>query len=186
MTAPVFAPGGRTGFAPRAAEHSYAPLDWLLQHPSTRRWWSKSERENVALAEIIDTAIDLSDGFEGIVLRMVLLGKAFGSQGANSGTAWRIFVNRVPVVQSLWQFGASQDTSGRFDYLYEGDGLGNSWGDIRLWIEENAIVEVGMNNNGGTSDAMGWHMWGAYWPTTLRDEYETYRRAVQRQAARER
>lgn len=183
---PVFAEGGMTGLAPAAGEHSYAPLDWLLQHPSTRRWWSKAERENVGAGEVIDLGIDLSDGFEGIILYMVLTGKAFGSQGANAGTAWRIYVNRVPVVQSLWTFGGSQDTSGRFDYLMAGDGLGTSWGQINLWLEENGVVEIGMNNNGGTSDAMGWHLWGAYWPTTLRDQYETYRRAAKNQAARAR
>lgn len=177
MTQPVFAPGARGGLAPTGGELNYAPLDWLLQHPGTRRWWAKSERENVGAGEIIDTAIDLSDGFEGIILRMVLLGKAFGSQGANAGTAWRVYIDRVNITQSLWQFGGSQDTSGRFDYLYEGDGLGNSWGDINQWIQENALVEVGMNNNGGTSDAMGWQMWGAYWSTTVREQYDTFLKA---------
>jgi len=180
MTTPIFAPGGKAGMAPVGAENSFAPLDWILQHPATRRWWGHAERVNVGAGEVIDPAIDLSDGFEGIILRMVLTGKALGSQGANAGTAWRIYLDRVVSTQSLWTFGGSQDTSGRFDYLYEGDGLGTSWGDLNLWIQENAIVEVGMNNNGGTSDAMGWHMWGAYWPTTLREQYETYLKARQR------
>lgn len=178
----IFVPGGVTGLAPRAAEHTYAPLDWLLQHPATRRWWSKAARLNVPAAEIIDDALDLEGGFEGILLNMLLTGKA-GIQGANAGTGWRIYINRVPYLQTIWQFGVSVENAGRFDVLEEVDGMGNSWGKLNIYLEENALLEIGINNNGGTADAMGWACWGAYWPTTLRSEYDVYRRAAMRREA---
>lgn len=179
MTA-VFTEGGRGGFAPEAGEHLFAPRDWLLQHPSTKSWMAKSERSNVGAAEIVDLAIDLEGGFEGIVLTLTITGKA-GVQGPNSGIGWRVYVNRIPWFQTQWQFGAGLDQSGRFDLLAAMDGVGNSWNDnFNLWLPDNALLEIGYNNNGGTSDPMGWVAWGAYWPTTLRGEYDTYRRAAQR------
>jgi hypothetical protein len=183
----IFAPGGVTGLAPRAAEHSYAPLDWLLQHPMTRRWWTKAERHSLAAIEAFDTAIDLEGGFEGILLNMLITGKA-GIQGPNQGTAWRLLINRVPYLQTLWQVSAGTapgtiERSGRFDLLEETDGMGASWGKLNIYLEENALLEIGMNNNGGTLDPMGWVCWGAYWPTTLRAEYDVYRRAASRRLA---
>jgi hypothetical protein len=179
----AFVAGGVTGLAPEAGEHLFAPRDWLLQHPATRRWMAKMERQSLGAAEVIDTAIDLDGGFEGIVLSMTITGKA-GLQGNNSGIGWRIYVNRSPWLQTNWP--ATTGTSdGRFDMLVEADGLGDSWdANFNLWLPDNALLEVGMNNNGGTSDPMGWIMWGAYWPTTLRGEYDTYRRAMQRRVAK--
>ena len=52
-------------------------------------------------------------------------------------------------------------------------------GVYRRWIE----LYFDMNNNGGTSDPMGWTIWGAYWPTTLRSEYDVYRKAAARRIA---
>lgn len=179
----AFVPGGRTGLAPVAAEHTYAPLDWLLQHPSTRKWTSKSERNNVGAAEIIDTMIDLEGGFEGIILNLAITGKAL-IQGPNTGIRWRLYVNRIPYFQTRWQAGAILDETGTFDYLYEGDGAGNSWGRVELWLPDNAFVELGYGNNGGTADPMGWVAWGAYWPTTLRSEYDVYRLASARRIGR--
>lgn len=183
----VFVAGGVTGLAPEAGEHLFAPREWLLQHPSTKRWMAKSERNNVGAAEIVDPAIDLDGGFEGLVIAMTLTGKS-GQQGPNSGIGWRIYVNRIPWLQTSWQFGAGNISDGRFDTLPEMDGLGNSWdSNFNLWLPDNALLEVGINNNGGTSDPMGWVMWGAFWPTTLRGEYDTYRRAAaRRQAVKER
>lgn len=178
----VFAPGGATGFAPVAAEHSYAPLDWLLQHPSTRKWYTKSVRDNVAAAEIVDLVIDLEGGFEGIIINLMLLGKA-AVQGANQGTNWRLYINRIPYFQTSQRANAVISNDGRFDYLYEGDGMGNSWGRMETWLADGALVEMGINNNGGTVDPMGWVAWGAYWPTTLRSEYDVYRRAAARRLA---
>ncbi len=176
----VFAPGGQTGFAPEAGEHLFAPRDWLLQHPSSRTFMGKSERNNVGAAEIVDLCIDLDGGFEGIILSLAITGKA-GVQGANGGIGWRIYINRIPWVQTQWQFGAVVENAGRFDYLAAGDGMGNSWNDnFNLWLPDNALLEIGYNNNGGTADPMGWVAWGAYWPTTLRGEYDTYRRAAMR------
>lgn len=177
-----FIPGGATGFAPVAAEHTYAPLDWLLQHPSTRKWMSKVERNNVAAAEIIDLMIDLEGGFEGIILNLSLLHKA-GLNGINSGTGWRLYMNRIPYYQTRWQFGASLEENGRFDWLYEGNDIGHSFGRVETWLPDGALVEMGINNNGGTADVMGWVAWGAYWPTTLRSEYDVYRRASARRVA---
>lgn len=177
-----FVPGGRTGFAPVAAEHTYAPLDWLLQHPSTRKWNARQDRVNVGAAEIIETMIDLDGGFEGIVLNLTLLHKA-GIQGPNTGIGWRLYVNRIPYFQTRMMAGALLDESGRFDYLYEGNDIGDSFGRVEVWLPDNALVEMGINNNGGTSDPMGWVAWGAYWPTTLRAEYDVYRRASARRVA---
>lgn len=146
------------------------PLEYFKSHPSTRPWWSKNERANVTVGEIVETAIQMQDGFEGIIHTMTLTGKA-GQQGANTGTGWRIFIDRAVPWQTSWLFGGSLDASGRFDYLAEGDGMGNSWGTIDLWVPEAGLVEVGMNNNGGTSDPMGWTMVGWYWPTILREQY---------------
>lgn len=163
----LVAPGAQTGLAKQIVKPS-VPLDWLLQQPTTRPWWAKAERANVGAAEIVDFALNLQPGYEGIVRRMVLLGKA-GTQGANAGIGWAIYFNDVRQMDTVWQFGASVDTSGRFDYLDEGDGLGNSWGQIDLWIPEQSRVTVGMNNNGGTADAMGWIVRGYYWPVILRE-----------------
>lgn len=171
MTVPpgLFAPGGQTGLAKEKIT-GVIPIDWLEAHVATRRWMGKSARDNVAAAEIRDIAVDLDDGFEGIVQRMVLLNKA-NTQGANAGIGWRLYFDRVPVFQTHWQFGAVLDQSGRFDYLHEDDGFGTSWGQINTWIPAGALVEVGMNNNGGTSDTMGWLCWGMYWPISLREEW---------------
>lgn len=180
----IFVPGGATGLAPRAAEHTYAPLDWLLQHPTTRRWWAKSERSGVVAVELVDPAIDLEGGFEGIIQHMFLSGKAGSVQGQNAGTSWRIFINRIPYVQTRWQIGVGTVMEdGRFDTLHASDGLGASWGNLDIYLEENALLEIGMTNNAGTADPMGWSMWGAYWPTTLRAEYDVYRRAASRRLA---
>ncbi len=171
MTVPsgIFAPGGRTGLA-KEKVIGVIPIQWLEAHTATRPWMAKSERNNVGAAEIIDLCIDLDDGFEGIVQHMVLLHKA-GLQGPNAGIAWRLFFDRVPVFETRWQFGASLDQGGRFDYLHAGDGIGNSWGTVNRWIPQGARVEMGINNNGGTSDPMGWLTWGMYWPISLREEW---------------
>lgn len=148
------------------------PLEYFKSHPGTRPWWSKSERASVAAGEIVDTAIQMQDGFEGIIHTMTLTGKA-GQQGANAGTGWRIFMDRAIPWQTLWGFAGSQDVTGRFDFLTEGDGMGNSWGILDIWIPEGSLIEVGMNNNGGTSDPMGWTMMGWFWSTTLREQYHS-------------
>lgn len=172
MTVPsgLFAPGGRTGIA-RSASQGVIPIDWLEAHPACRRFMGHAERLNVGAAEVVDVCIDLDEGFEALLQRMVLTGKAPGGQGANAGTAWRLFFDRVPVYETIWQFGASVESTGRFDYLHEGDGLGNSWGKINVWVPQGTLVSVGINNNGGTADAMGWYIWGLYWPISLREEW---------------
>lgn len=171
MTVPpgLFAPGGRTGLAQEKVI-GVMPIDWLEAHVATRRWMAKAERGNVGAAEIIDLAIDLDDGFEGVVQRMTITGKAL-VQGPNSGIGWRLFFDKVPVFETRWQFGAGLDQGGRFDYVHEGDGVGQSWGKINTWIPPGARVEMGINNNGGTSDPMGWLLWGMYWPLSLREEW---------------
>jgi hypothetical protein len=178
----LFIPGGVTGLAPRAAEHTYAPLDWLLQHPMARRWWAKRSRSNVGAAEVIDDCVNLEGGFEGVMLSMVLLDKA-AVQGANTGIGWRIYINRVPYLQTIWGAESTVINDGSFDVLDAIDGMGNSWGQVNIYLEENSQVEIGIRNNGGTSDPMGWVCRGAYWPTTLRSEYDAYRRAAMRREA---
>lgn len=171
MTVPpgLFEPGGRTGLAQQRTNGTI-PIDWLEAHPAVRRWMGRSVRNNVGAAEIIDLAIELDDGFEGIIQQMVLTDKAL-SNGVNTGTAWRLYYDGVPAYETRWQANAVLDQGGRFDYLFAGDGVGNSWGRINHWIPPGARVEVGINNNGGTSDPMGWYCWGMYWPLSVRDEW---------------
>lgn len=173
MTVPrgLFTPGGETGLA-QGTPRPFAPLEWLLQYPATRRWWAKSERGNVSAGGVIDPAIQLADGFEGVILTMTLLGHS-EVQGANAGIGWQLLIDKVPYWQTFWTFGGSIDQQGRVDVLTCTDGMGNSWDDhINIWLQIGALVEVNMNNNGGSVDPMGWSMTGAYWPITARDEWQ--------------
>lgn len=173
MTIPggVFAPGGRTGMAPPGGESPLVPLEWLTAHPLTKRWTGSSERSGVGINLVTDTAVQLDDGYEGILFDLAITGKARGNGGSGTGVAWIIFVDGASVVQGQWQGGAVLDNSGAFDYLMAGDGMGASWGTLRAWLPVHALVQIGMRNNGGTADAMGWVAWGWYWPVTLRQAW---------------
>lgn len=176
MTTPpgLFAPGGRTGI-PKERVFGLIPIQWLEAHPATRRWQAKVTRSTVPAAEVVDQAINLQDGFEGLIRFMSLLGKA-DTQGANQGIGWRIFFDKVPAVETTWGIAngvapLTLDQSGRFDYIVASDGQGRSWGELNYWVPNGSQVAVGMNNNGGTVDPMGWTMWGIYWPITLHEEW---------------
>jgi len=176
MTVPsgMFAPGGRTGLA-KEKTSGVIPIQWLEAHPATARFNAKAMRTSVGAVEVIDLIINLRDGFEGIVQHLSILGMA-DIQGANTGIGWRLFFDKVPVFQTFFSvaigIGApTTDQSGRFDYLHSGDGMGRSWGTVNAWIPQGAIVQMGMNNNGGTSDPIGWAAWGMYWPISLREEW---------------
>ena len=177
MTVPpgMFAPGGRTGYA-KQQERPNVPIEWIKAHPSTRRWWAKTERDTLGAIEVVDTALVLDNGFEGYIYWMTLTGHA-GIQGRNLGIGWRIFVDEANILQTLWNVGAgiapplATDTAGRFDYLMAGDGAGTSWGQLDIWVQDGATIRVGMNNNGGSTDALGWVMYGYYWPVIIRDEW---------------
>lgn len=80
------------------------------------------------------------------------------------------------MVETIWDVGVgvgapTVDNAGRFDYIVESDGQGRSWGEMNLWIPNGTAVTIGMNNNGGTIDPMGWAAWGMYWPITLHEEW---------------
>lgn len=176
MTVPsgLFTPGGRTGLAKEKAA-GVIPIDWLEANVATRRWWAKAERDNVGAAQIIDLAIDLQEGYEGIVQQMVLLGKA-GVMGAVGGPTWGLLFNRVPAIEAHWHAALPPPNAGVLgviDFLHESDGIGNSWGRINIWVPQGTRVEVAIRNTIGTSDNMGWVLWGMYWPLSLREEWMT-------------
>ncbi len=170
----VFGPGGKKGLT-QEQELDIVPLGYFVSHPLARKWWAKAMRSGLGAAVATDTAIQLQNGFEGIIQFMALLGHA-NVQGSNQGIGWRILLDGSTPLNGFWGVAAglappTLDQSGRFDYLQAGDGAGSSWGEINLWLPENTLVEVQMNNNGGAADSMGWTMWGMYWPITVRDFY---------------
>lgn len=159
---------GVTGVAQQSSR-AIAPIEWLLRQPATVRWWAKTVAANLAALTRIDTAITIPDGHEGIVMNMALLQKA-DVQGANSGIEWFLLVNQIPVVQTQWIIaGGATLNDGGFDYLWEGDGAGSSWGKIDFPVPEAGLVQVVMRNNGGNNAPMEWALWGIYWPLVLND-----------------
>lgn len=164
----------------REQELDVVPLTYFLAHPLSRKWWAKIARSGLGATPVTDLAIGLANGYEGIVQFMALLGHA-GIQGANQGISWQILLDGSTPVQARWGVGAgvataTLDESGRFDYLQQGDGAGNSWGEIDLWLPENSQLQVTMINNGGAADTMGWTMWGMFWPISVRDNYHEQRK----------
>lgn len=168
---PIFAPGGRTGLAPAGGGIPMVPIEWLKTHPLTRRFMGSSERSGVGAVPVTDTIIQLDDGFAGYIEDLAITGKARGNGGSGTGISWQLLVDGASVVQGQWQGGAVLDTSGRFDYLMAGDGMGQSWGRIGLWLADHALAQAVMINNGGTADAMGWVAWGFYWPVAIVDQW---------------
>jgi hypothetical protein len=155
-----------------ASLHPIVPLEWLLCHPSTFSWWGKSIRAGLGAAFITDPAIALDDDYEGVITFMKLIGHS-NVQGANAGINWQILVNNAPVFRTTRTFGAGSVDHGFMDDMGADDGAGDTWGDIRVWVEVGGVVAVTMNNNGGGSDAMGWILRGYAFPTTLREEWLT-------------
>lgn len=171
MTVPrgYFVEGGRSGARPTAATRPIVPLEWLLCHPSTWPWWGKSIRSALGAAFITDPAIVLDPDYEGVVLFMKLIGHS-NTQGANGGINWAILVNNAPVFRTTRTFQGVVD-HGFIDDMGADDGTGDTWGDVRVWVEAGGVVSVTMNNNGGNSDAMGWILRGYAWPVSIRDEW---------------
>ena len=122
---------------------------------------------------VTDVLIDLNDGFEGLIEHYVLFGPA-NTQGPNGGIQWNILIDGVPPVQVLFTMATgaalpSTQTAG-WDYLYEGDGLGASWGQLDLPIPEGAVVQSNMICPLGNT-WIGAQAWGLFWPVTIRDEW---------------
>lgn len=154
---------------PALAGRPIVPLDWLMSHPATWPWWGKAIRFGVGAAFVTDTALILEPSFEAVITFMKLIGHS-DIQGSNGGINWQILVNRVPIFRARRQFGGNLD-AGFIDDLGEGDGFGNTWGEIRVWIEEGATVQVTYNNNGGGTDSLGWILRGYAWPVNIREEW---------------
>lgn len=164
----LFAPGGDVREAAAQSTRPIVPLEWLLSHPATVPWISKTIRTGLGAAFVTDTALQLDPSFEAVIVNMVIHNRA-QTQDANLGIGFILLVNRVPAMQSFRRANAITDQS--FDFLDETDGLGNSWGSVRVWVQEGSLVEVSMNNNGGAADFMGWTLRGYYWPVSLREEW---------------
>lgn len=177
MTVPgLFAPGGRTGLAKVGGIRPLVPKEWLKAHPLTRRW-NAAGTYNAPAVLAVTQAVDLLDGFEGLIEWFIAREGAGNQPGNNSATGWAILINDVPYLQTAWTTnnGAAPigtDTAGRFDYLHAGDGVGNSWGNVDIPIEENGRVSVRVDAGNGLAN-IGWSMWGLYWPITLRQEWLT-------------
>lgn len=176
MTVPsgMFAPGGRTGVA-REKTIGLIPIQWLEAHPAVRRWHSNATRNTVTATEAVDNLLILADGYEGLIRYLAITGKA-DQQGANEGIGWRLFFDGVPYIESLWQVGTNVgvpivNQQGFFQYLWASDGQGRSWIEPNFWVPNGNTVTMGMINNGGTVDPMGWAAWGMYWPVSLHEEW---------------
>lgn len=180
MTVPsgTFAPGGRTGLA-RQNVRPMVPLDWLRAHSGTRRWHTRIVRDTISgLGEVTDLALQLRAGFEAVIESLAILFKA-NISGRSTNTFWRILFDGVPYYQSVHGGGAGAGaatvgTDGRFDYLHAGDGFGNSWGQLDLWVPELTRIEVGMTDGTGVQTEMGWVMYGFYFPTIVREEWAVH------------
>lgn len=176
MTVPggMFVPGGRTGIAKAGGIRPLVPKAWLKAHPLTRLW-NGAATYNAPAVTATTLAIDLNDGFEGLIEWMVLRDGANFQTGNSSATGWAILINDVPVVQTAWTTnnGASPigtDTAGRYDVLHALDGVGSSWGNLDCPIEENGRVSVRVEAGNGLAN-IGWSLWGIYWPISLRGEW---------------
>jgi len=167
----LFAPGGDTKQRPRVIARPIVPLEWLLSHPATFPWWGKAIRDNVGAGFITDTLLSLDNGYAGVVVFLKFIGNS-GNQGANGGTNFLLLVNKVPVFRAQRQFGAAQD-SGNMDDMGADDGVGgNSWGDVRVWLEEGAVVQARYNNNGGPANlALGIMARGYAWPISVYEQW---------------
>lgn len=167
----IFAPGGGSEDKPYLVARPIIPLEWLLAHPATFPWWGKAIRDNVGAAFVTDTILDLDNGFAGIVTFQKFYGFSGGVQGANGGTNFLLLVNKVPVWRARRQFGASSDTGNMDDMGYD-DGLGDTWGEVRVWLEPGAVVDARYNNNGGPANlAVGIMARGYAWPITVWEEW---------------
>jgi hypothetical protein len=172
VPAGFIAPGGVVGQMKRPPRTPAVPLEWLKQQPTTRPWWADSIRTSVAAADIVELALQLEGGFEGVVEWMMLIGHSSPSNAVSgTGTSWRAFINEASVIQTRMQHSGSVNEDGRFYMLEHYDGVGTTWGNVQIWLPEQAEFSMSMNNNGGTSHPMGWMVRGYYWPIELRQEW---------------
>lgn len=165
----MFAPGAVTPRPPGIVARPIVPLEWLLCHPATFPWWGKTIRDNVGAGFNTDTLLNLDNGFAGIVTFIKFIGTS-NIQGANGGTNFLIVVNNAPVFRARRQFGGSQD-EGFLDDMGSDDAHGDTWGDVRIWLEDGALLQGRYNNNGGPTTAMGIICRGYAWPITVYEEW---------------
>jgi hypothetical protein len=164
----MFVDGARTGLA-RQQTRPMVPIEWLRAHPLTKRWWGRALEVSVGAAFITRQMIDLKSGFEGYIRHLIIIGG--WNQGNNDGRNWSVLVDGSAPIEMFLNFGGSVNQA-NFDLLPGGtDGI-NSWVELDLWIQENSLVSLTYNNNGGsTADQIGGAMYGYYWPISLRDEW---------------
>lgn len=166
----LFAPGGEVNEAAAQSARPIVPLEWLISHPATVPWWSKGIRTGIAVGFVTDDALQLEPSFEGVAVFMKLIGQS-DIQQTDAGTNWALLVNKVPMVQARRRFGFGTD-EGLMDDLGEGDAAGNTWGEVRFWFPEGALVQVTYNNNSGSAaQGIGWLLRGYYWPVAIREEW---------------
>lgn len=181
MTAPsqlsdLFALGGESAL-PSTSSQPFVPVEWALQHPSTRQWFASAFRTGSFPTTPKDSAIQLDQGYEGVILYWRLVGSyaSASTYGAPfNAPGWQlllnggsVFIGRVGEGTGSGVFG--QTTSNIME-LPEGDGMGNTWAKLRIPIPEQGNVQVAMTIPVATT-TIGWTMMGAFWPTTLRDEW---------------
>jgi hypothetical protein len=166
----MFVEGGGTQGRPELAGRPIVPLEWLMSHPATYPWISESVDSNLGAPVQTRTMHQFDAGYAGVVVHVVALGHA-GVQGANAGINYAIIVNKAPVFRCTRLVANNPQNNNSFDYLDAGDGFGNSWADIRVWVEEGGLVEVTYNNNGGASDTMGMVLRGYGWPVAIYEEW---------------
>lgn len=169
-----FGAGGVVGQMTKPITLPAVPLDWLKQQPSTRAWWADSITANVTAGEIIDLALQLEGGFEGVCVWLMLIGKSWPSN-AISGTAprFRPYLNEAPYFQTRMQHALVLDETGFISMLEHSDGDGQTWGEVEIWLPEQSNFSIGYVNPTGTAHPMGWMARGYYWPVVLRDEWVT-------------
>ncbi len=155
---------------PAIAGRPIVPLEWLMSHPATYPWISESVDSNLGLAVQTRTMHQFDAGFAGVIVHVVLIGHS-GTQGSNSGINYAVLVNKAAVVRCTRLVANNPQQTNSFDFLDAGDGLGQSWGDVRMWVEEGGLVEVQYNNNGGNVDTMGMILRGYGWPVAIYEEW---------------
>lgn len=166
----MFAPGGDIPPGMQQVGRPVVPLEWIKSHPATFPWSAEGVRSGVALPFVTDPVITLGPGYEGVIVHIAHTGKSL-TQGANAGINWALLVNKAAVFRCIRVVNGTVQAGNFMDYLGSGDGMGNSWAEVAIWLEEGATVEYTYNNNGGNADPMGWEARGYWWPVSIREEW---------------
>lgn len=166
-----FAPGGDTSEKrPGLAGRPIVPLEWLMSHPATYPWIAESVDSNLGAAVQTRNMQNFDPGFAGVIVHVLVFGHA-GTQGTNSGINYAVLVNKAAAVRCTRLVANNPQNTNTFDILDEDNGLGTSWADIRIWVEEGGVVDVQYNNNGGGVDTMGMVLRGYGWPVAIYEEW---------------